>query len=90
MRLLGVFDHLFRHLSLISSCSALDTSTERDIQKALQNLVQGRSSLSIAHRLSVRCHVDTLHLILVDVVFLTDNRFRRCVSQVVSTHSSTI
>ncbi len=34
--------------------SALDTSTEKDIQKALQNLVQGRSSLSIAHRLSVR------------------------------------
>ena len=33
--------------------SALDTSTERDIQKALQNLVRGRSSLSIAHRLSV-------------------------------------
>ena len=33
--------------------SALDTSTEKDIQNALQNLVQGRSSLSIAHRLSV-------------------------------------
>ncbi len=33
--------------------SALDTSTEKDIQKALQNLVKGRSSLSIAHRLSV-------------------------------------
>ena len=33
--------------------SALDTSTEKDIQKALQNLVEGRSSLSIAHRLSV-------------------------------------
>lgn len=33
--------------------SALDTSTERDIQKALQILVRGRSSLSIAHRLSV-------------------------------------
>lgn len=34
-------------------CSALDTSTEKDIQKALQNLQKGRSSLSIAHRLSV-------------------------------------
>lgn len=34
--------------------SALDTSTEKDIQKALQNLIEGRSSLSIAHRLSVR------------------------------------
>lgn len=37
--------------------SALDTSTEKDIQKALQNLVQGRSSLSIAHRLSVCIHL---------------------------------
>ena len=36
-----------------SITSALDTSTEKDIQKALQNLVEGRSSLSIAHRLSV-------------------------------------
>ena len=33
--------------------SALDTSTEKDIQKALLNLMKGRSSLSIAHRLSV-------------------------------------
>ena len=33
--------------------SALDTSTECDIQKALQNLIHGRSSLSITHRLSV-------------------------------------
>ena len=38
---------------MISIISALDTSTEKDIQKALQNLVEGRSSLSIAHRLSV-------------------------------------
>jgi len=42
-----------RPLTSTPNVSALDTSTEKDIQKALQNLVQGRSSLSIAHRLSV-------------------------------------
>jgi len=40
-------------LMLDEATSSLDTSTEKDIQKALQNLVEGRSSLSIAHRLSV-------------------------------------
>ncbi|KEP51129.1 ABC transporter [Rhizoctonia solani 123E] len=37
---------------LDEATSALDTSTERDIQKAVQNLTEGRSSVSIAHRLS--------------------------------------
>ena len=41
--------------------SALDTSTEKDIQKALQNLVKGRSSVSIAHRLSVRVTAQTIY-----------------------------
>ena len=42
-----------KNFLMVSVISALDTSTEKDIQKALQNLVEGRSSLSIAHRLSV-------------------------------------
>lgn len=41
------------HALTTFNVSALDTSTEKDIQFALQNLVQGRSCLSIAHRLSV-------------------------------------
>ena len=53
-------------LTAPSDISALDTSTEKDIQKALQNLVQGRSSLSIAHRLSVS--VVSYHL---TAIFLT-------------------
>ncbi|EFI28192.1 mitochondrial half-size ABC transporter [Coprinopsis cinerea okayama7 len=47
-------------LLLDEATSALDTSTEKDIQKALQNLVQGRSSLSIAHRLSTIASADLI------------------------------
>jgi len=52
-------------LLLDEATSALDTSTEKDIQKALQNLVQGRSSLSIAHRLSTISSADLI-LVLKD------------------------
>ncbi|KAI9068369.1 hypothetical protein FKP32DRAFT_1587767 [Trametes sanguinea] len=47
-------------LLLDEATSALDTSTEKDIQKALQNLMQGRSSLSIAHRLSTIASADLI------------------------------
>ncbi|KAJ6497879.1 mitochondrial half-size ABC transporter [Mycena sanguinolenta] len=52
-------------LLLDEATSALDTSTEKDIQKALQNLQQGRSSLSIAHRLSTIASADII-LVLKD------------------------
>ncbi|KAJ7188480.1 mitochondrial half-size ABC transporter [Mycena filopes] len=52
-------------LLLDEATSALDTSTEKDIQRALQNLVQGRSSLSIAHRLSTIASADVI-LVLKD------------------------
>ncbi|KIL68923.1 hypothetical protein M378DRAFT_184787 [Amanita muscaria Koide BX008] len=52
-------------LLLDEATSALDTSTEKDIHKALQNLVQGRSSLSIAHRLSTIASADLI-LVLKD------------------------
>ncbi|TCD69265.1 hypothetical protein EIP91_008200 [Steccherinum ochraceum] len=52
-------------LLLDEATSALDTSTEKDIQKALQHLVEGRSSLSIAHRLSTISSADLI-LVLKD------------------------
>ncbi|CAE6489325.1 unnamed protein product [Rhizoctonia solani] len=49
-----------RIILLDEATSALDTSTERDIQKALQNLTDGRSSVSIAHRLSTVSNADLI------------------------------
>ncbi|CDU22713.1 related to ATM1-Mitochondrial inner membrane ABC transporter involved in the maturation of cytosolic iron-sulfur (Fe/S) cluster-containing proteins [Sporisorium scitamineum] len=46
-------------LLLDEATSALDSQTERQLQSALNNLMQGRSSLTIAHRLStiINCNL---------------------------------
>lgn len=49
-----------RILILDEATSAVDTQTEREIQKALDNLVQGRSTIAIAHRLSTLRKADRL------------------------------
>ncbi|WP_225783769.1 ABC transporter ATP-binding protein [Xenophilus sp. Marseille-Q4582] len=49
-----------RILILDEATSAVDTETEKEIQKALDNLVQGRTTLAIAHRLSTLRKADRL------------------------------
>ena len=50
-------------LLLDEATSALDTEAERQVQEALDVLMQGRTTLIIAHRLSTIAHVDTIFLI---------------------------
>jgi ATP-binding cassette subfamily B protein len=40
--------------------SSVDTETEQEIQKALDNLVKGRTTIAIAHRLSTLHKADRL------------------------------
>jgi ATP-binding cassette subfamily B protein len=47
-------------LLLDEATSALDTETEADIQKSLQEMAQGRTTLTIAHRLSTISDADLI------------------------------
>jgi ATP-binding cassette subfamily B protein len=47
-------------LILDEATSSVDTTTEKEIQKALDNLVRGRTTISIAHRLSTLRQADRL------------------------------
>ena len=50
-------------LILDEATSALDSDSELEVQKALQNLMQNRTSIVIAHRLSTIRHAHTIALI---------------------------
>ena len=55
--------HHGRRLLLDEPTAALDLRTEADLLDSLQRLMQGRTVVIVAHRLSTIRHADTIHVL---------------------------
>ena len=50
-------------MSTFADSSALDTASEREVQKALDALMGSRTTIAIAHRLSTVVNADVINVI---------------------------
>ena len=67
-------------LILDEATSSIDTRTERLIQKAMDNLVEGRTSFIIAHRLSTLINADII-LVLKDGEIIEKGSHKELINQ---------
>ena len=67
-------------LILDEATSSIDTRTERLIQKAMDNLVEGRTSFIIAHRLSTIINADII-LVLKDGEIIEKGSHKELINQ---------
>ena len=68
-------------LVLDEATSALDSETEHEIQKNLQKLLQGRTSIIIAHRLSTIMNADRI-IVMKDGKIIQDGRHSKLIGRI--------
>lgn len=67
-------------LILDEATSALDSDTERLIQSALNNAMEGRTTIVVAHRLSTLAHLDRI-IVMKDGIIIEDGNLQSLIDQ---------